>query len=161
MTAILPTALDGTIGIDFEATSTTDSWGQGRVVPTSQGPLVWAKAGEVITEGQVVKLALSSSILTATLLDTTISGTEQIVVGVAQKGIASGSYGWFFRGPFSNVQVKLAASVNADTALTTTATAGTAGTGGDAFTGLVSNAASGAGGLTYCRTGCALITNMP
>lgn len=160
MSATNPVATDGTIGIDFEKTSTTDSWGHGRMFETDLGRVVWAKAGEAIAEGEVCKLVRSSSILTATKLDTTISGTEQIMVGVAHKAIASGSYGWFFRGPFQHVQVLLLTTIAADTVLTTTATAGSAGTGGDTILGLTSNASSGSGGLTYCRASTILGTNI-
>lgn len=160
MSATNPTVLDGIVGVDFSATSTTDRYVNGRGLYTDLGRLVWAKAGEAISEGQVCKLALSSSVVTATLLDSTISGTEQIIVGIAHKTIASGSYGWFYRGPFANVQVLLVTTIAADTTLTTTATAGSAGTGGDTILGLTSNASSGSGGLTYCRASTYLGTNI-
>jgi hypothetical protein len=160
MTAISPKAVDGTIGIDFEKTETSDVYGHGYVVQTDQGPMMWVRAGATITEGQLVKVSFTNSIQTVTLLDTTISGTEDTTVGVAHKAIASGSYGWIFRGPFTYVQALLAASVTALSSLTTTATAGTLGTGGDAVEGLVNIDASGAGGLTYCRAALSLATNV-
>jgi len=160
MSAVNPKTVAGPIGIDFEATSTVDVYGAGLQVETDLGKFVWAKAGATIAEGQVCKLALSSGVLTATLLDTTISGTEQIVVGLAHKGIASGSFGWFARGPFQEYQALLVTSIAANSILTTTATAGSAGTGGDVLFGLTSNASSGTGGLTYCRASSLLGTNL-
>lgn len=156
--AIYPT--DGRVGFDFTATSTTDTFGHGYTVYTNEGPVTWAKAGGTITEGQVAKLEFVTSIWAGVALDTTESASENTVVGIASTAITSGSYGWFFRGPFDNVQVKLATTISADVNLTTTATAGTAGSGGDAISGLTSNASSGSGGLTYCRAVQALGTNI-
>jgi hypothetical protein len=148
------------VGYDFTATSTTDTYGHGFVVHTNEGPVVWAKAGGTITEGQVAKLEFISSIWAAVALDTTESASEQTFVGIASKAVTSGSYGWFFRGPFDNVQVLVATTINADVTLTTTATAGTAGSGGDTILGLTTNASSGSGGLTYCRAVLPLGTNL-
>jgi hypothetical protein len=161
MTTTNPKVLDGTIGIDFSATSETDTYGHGFTVQTSQGPVVWAKAAAANAEGTLVKLALSSSILTATKITSAISASEQTRVGVTHKAIASGSYGWHFTGPFDDVEVQIANSVNADTAVTTTTTDGEGGAGGDTIGGLVTNEASGASGLTQCRATSHLQTNVP
>lgn len=144
--------VDGLPGINFEDGSTTDTYLTGTQIDTNKGTIIWAKAASSISEGDICHLSTSAGVTSATASTTALVSTTRLDIVVAHKAVANGAYGWFFAGPFVDVQVRLAASVNADTAITTTTNAGIGGTGGTAISGLTTNAASGAGGLTSCRS---------
>lgn len=156
---------DPIVYIDLTSTSTTDTYGTGFSAMTdgtyASGRVMWVLAGASLTEGQVVYLTPSASTgaITAALLDTTISGSVLTDVGIVHKAIASGSYGWVWVGPFTNVEVLTTASITAGTQLTTHTVAGTASTGGDSINGLTPIETSVAG-LTQCNAIGKLGTNI-
>lgn len=140
--------------IDFDDAQTTNVYSfpnEATVVQTTMGPVIWGKASAAITEGQVCYGVYSSGVMTMALVTTTTSGSTGTDVYIAHKAVASGSYGWFFGGPFTDVQVLLLTTISADAQITTTATAGSGGGGGDNIFGLFANASSGSGGLTLCK----------
>jgi len=138
--------------VDFDVDITTDTYNTGTMLLSNKGPMVWAKAASAITEGQLCHFTYSAGVISATPSTTALVSTTRLALGVAHKAIASASYGWFFVGPFHDVQVVLATTISADAAITTTTTGGTGGAGGTAIAGLTANASSGSGGLTSCRS---------
>lgn len=155
---------DPIINIDLSATSTTDTYGTGFSCKAkgvlANGDVMWAKAGAALSEGQVCYFSpdASTGVVTAALLDTTISASAPTDIGIVQKDIASGSYGWFWVGPFQNVEVLTTTGITAGTPLTTHTVAGTASTGGDTIAGLTPIETSVAG-LTQCIAAAKLRTN--
>ncbi len=102
---------------------------------------------------------VTTGLVTAALLDTTISGAVLTDVAIVHKGMASAGYGWVFVGPFTNVEVLTTVGITAGTQLTTHTVAGTASTGGDAINGLTPIETSVAG-LTQCNAIGKLGTNI-
>lgn len=164
-------ATDPVVRIDFSAdgVSTSNIYGNGFTTDVSSspspadylGPIRWVLSGGTLTEGQVVVLTTTAAtgVVTATALDTTGSGAVLNDVGIVHKAIASGSYGWVFVGPFTNVEVLTTTGITAGTQLTTHTVAGTASTGGDAIFGLTPIETTVAG-LSQCQAIGKLGTNI-
>lgn len=136
-------------GIDTTETSTTQKYDINRIYrikhPTyGGGAWEYGQADEAISAGQAVFIADSDGGLT--LADTTEAGSTKKDVGIADADIASGSWGWLFRGEGS-FEAILTNALAAGTNLTTTATGGTLGSGGDT----VGDASSVDAGVTSTR----------
>lgn len=163
MTTQIVYAVDPEVRIDFSSTTgtTDDIFGTGYKVNTTVGPAEWVLAGAALAEGQVVYLttAPATGIVTAALLDTTISGAVLTDVAIVNKAVTSGNYSWVFTGPFTNVEVLTTVGITAGTQLTTHTVAGTASTGGDNINGLTPIETSVAG-LTQCNAIGKLGTNI-
>ncbi len=96
------------------------------------GAYEYGQADEAIDAGESVFYAEADGGMT--LADTTEAGSTSKPVGVADADIASGSWGWVFRGE-GLFEAILSNSLSAGTNLTTTGTGGTLGSGGDAING--------------------------
>lgn len=111
------------------------------------GEYVFAEAGGAIDRGALCQLTYAG---VATEQDTTTSGSTRKRDAIAQATLASGEYGFFWRGRGST-EALVATGISADAALTTTATAGELGAGGDAVFSLLAVDANSSGS-TALRT---------
>ena len=113
------------------------------------GEYLYVNAAEAIDAGALVRVTPDLN-FDAYELDTTDSGSTHNTCGVAQAAIASGGYGWVWRGRGST-EALVATGISAGDALTTTATDGELGSGGDGVKGLYAVDANSSGS-TALRT---------
>jgi hypothetical protein len=115
----------------------------GTVAGENCGVYVFAQAGEAIAKGDLCHITYAGQ---ATMLDSTASGSTRKRCGIAQVALANDEYGWFWRGE-GTTEARLADSIAAGAALTTTATDGVLGAGGDAVASLLAVDANASGGV--------------
>lgn len=137
--------------INLSQVDTVAQYQLGLKVQADSGQYIYGQANGAIDEGAAVSFEVTSSDCQLAELST---GTAGLSVGAACEALADNEYGWAWvggAGGYDNILV--AAGVSDNTALKATASAGELdGGGGTAVVGAYTAAASGAGGLTACRS---------
>lgn len=113
-------ATSGTLGVRLAAESDTQEHDLGtRVQATDGGTLIYCQANGAITQYDAV--GIDENYQAAAL--TTAMADDGYMVGFAQIAFTDNYYGWFYL-TGTNINVRVADSCAADTALWTTSTAG-------------------------------------
>lgn len=148
---------DGRAYINLSQVDTSAQYQLGMKVQADSGIYLYGQANGAIDEGAAVSFEVTSSDCQLAELST---GSTGLSVGVACEALADNEHGWIWVGGAGGYEnVLLAAGVSDNAALKATASAGVLdGGGGTAVVGAYAAAASGAGGLTACRSTTVLYT---
>lgn len=142
---------DGTAYVNLSQVDTVAQYQLGLKVLADSGEYIYGQASGAIDEGAAVSYEVTATDCQFAELTT---GTANLCVGGACEALADNEYGWAWiggSGGYDNLLV--AAGVADNVALKATATPGELdGGAGSAVVGALTAAASGAGGLTACRS---------
>lgn len=111
------------VGVDLTQVDLTSTNDLGASFQASNGEYMYVKASAAVAQYALVKISSDGNFTVAEATTTTNPSTEPAMCGIAQVAIASGSYGWVWRGK-GIARCKFAASCVQDVKIYTTGTAG-------------------------------------